>query len=126
MWRQVLDTNDVDAVYYSTTTNDGQSWSKPTLLTDICKFDQPSATFENQQVTFRTNDFPWLANDGKNLFAFYSKRIGNCATGVPKIFMQYSGDGSTWIVPSRDSVPSLRASSCRASTTRSCCASCRP
>ena len=99
MWRQVLDTNDVDAVYYATTTNAGQNWSKPTLLTDICKFDQPSATFENQQATFRTNDFPWLANDGKNLFAFYSKRIGNCATGVPKIFMQYSGDGSTWSDP---------------------------
>ena len=95
MWRQVLDTNDVDAVYYATTTSGGNNWSKPTLLTNICKFDQPSATFENQ-VTFRTNDFPWLANDGKNIYAFYTERLGGCATGAPKIVMQYSSDGLDW------------------------------
>ena len=98
MWRQVLDTNDVDAIFYATTTNGGQNWSKPTLLTNICKFDQPSATF-GSQVTFRTNDFPWLANDGKNIYAFYTERFGNCATGVPKIVMQYSSDGQSWSAP---------------------------
>ncbi len=95
MWRQVLDTNDVDAVYYATTANGGQNWSKPTLLTEICKFDQPSATFTNQ-VTFRTNDFPWLANDGKNIYAFFTERFGNCATGIPKVVMKYSSDGVNW------------------------------
>ena len=95
MWRQVLDTNDADAIYYATTTNGGNKWSKPELLTNICKFDQPSATFTNQ-VTFRTNDFPWLANDGKNLYAFITEREGDCATGVPKVTMRYSSDGNTW------------------------------
>ncbi len=95
MWRQVLDNNDVDAIYYATTTNAGQNWSKPILLTEICKFDQPSATFTNQ-VTFRTNDFPWLANDGKNIYAFFTERLGSCATGTPKIVMQYTSDGTNW------------------------------
>ena len=95
MWRQVLDTNDVDAIYYATTTNNGQNWSKPTLLSNICKFDQPSATF-GTQVTFRTNDFPWLANDGKNIYAFYTERLGNCVTGTPKVVMRYSSDGMNW------------------------------
>ncbi len=98
MWRQVLDTNDVDAIYYATTVNGGQNWSKPILLAEICKFDQPSATFTNQ-VTFRTNDFPWLANDGKNIFAFYTERLGNCATGTPKVVMQYSSNGADWSAP---------------------------
>ena len=95
MWRQVLDTNDVDAMYYAVTTNGGNTWSKPQFLTDICKFDQPSATFTNQ-VTFRTNDFPWLANDGKNIYAFYTQRAGNCTTGTPKVVMRYTQDGQTW------------------------------
>jgi hypothetical protein len=95
MWRQVLDGNDVDAMYYSVTTNGGNGWSKPQLLTNICKFDQPSATFANQ-VTFRTNDFPWLANDGKNIYAFYTERLGSCATGTPKIVMRHTQDGQNW------------------------------
>ena len=95
MWRQVLDVNDVDAIYYATTTNGGQNWSKPTQLTEICKFDQPSATFATQ-VTFRTNDFPWLANDGKNLYAFFTERQGGCSAGTPKVMMKYSADGVNW------------------------------
>jgi hypothetical protein len=95
MWRQVIDGNDADAMYYAVTTNGGNGWSKPELLTNICKFDQPSATFTNQ-VTFRTNDFPWLANDGKNIYAFYTQRAGSCTTGTPKVVMRYTQDGQTW------------------------------
>jgi len=92
MWRQVLDTNDVDAIYYATTDNGGQTWSKPQLLTELCKFDQPSATFATQ-VTFRTNDFPWLANDGKNFYAFFTQRLGSCSTGTPKVMMKHLTPG---------------------------------
>ena len=100
MWRQVLDTNDVDAIYYATTENGGQTWSKPQLLTEICKFDQPSATFSTQ-VTFRTNDFPWLANDGKNFYAFFTERLGGCATGTPKIVMKHFTPGDEDWSPSQ-------------------------
>jgi hypothetical protein len=99
MWRQVLDTNDVDAIYYATTDNGGQNWSKPTLLTEICKFDQPSATFTTQ-VTFRTNDFPWLANDGKNFYAFFTERLGDCTTGTPKVVMKHLTPGDAEWSPS--------------------------
>ena len=91
MWRQVQDTNDMDAIYYAMTTNDGSKWSKPILLTEICRFDQPSTTQTSPVAlaTFRTNDFPWLANDGKNIYAFFTERVGGCTTGTPKVFMQY-------------------------------------
>jgi hypothetical protein len=98
MWRQVQDNNDLDAIYYATTTNDGNSWSKPILLTEICRFDQPSTTQTSPVAlaTFRTNDFPWLANDGKNIYAFFTERVGGCDTGTPKIFMQYTSNGNSW------------------------------
>ena len=100
MWRQALDINDLDALYYAYTRNGGNSWSKPIELTNICKFDQASATLASPpQVTFRTNDFPWLANDGKNIYAFYTERAVDCLTGTPKIVMQYTSDGTTWSSP---------------------------
>ena len=100
MWRQALDVNDLDGLYYAFTKNGGNSWSKAKLLTDICKFDQASATLATPpQVTFRTNDFPWLANDGKNIYAFYTERAGDCQTGTPKIVMQYTGNGTSWSSP---------------------------
>ncbi len=98
MWREVGEGTAPDAVYYSSTSVGSNSWSTPSKLTDICTFDQPSATFTNQ-VTFRTNDFPWLANDGKNFYAFYTDRQGDCATGTPKIVVSYSGDGVSWSAP---------------------------
>lgn len=108
MWRQVQDTNDLDAIYYATTTNGGNSWTKPTLLTEICRFDQPSTTQTSPVplATFRTNDFPWLANDGKNIYAFFTERVGGCDTGTPKIFMQYTSNGNSWS-PSEQVVDSL-------------------
>ncbi|MCI0518152.1 MAG: HYR domain-containing protein, partial [Woeseiaceae bacterium] len=97
MWRQALDTNDSDALYYATTTNEGQSWSKPKLLTNICKFDQPTATVTTPpQVMFRTNNFPWLANDGKRIYAFYAVRTGDCLTGTPKVVMMHTTNGNSW------------------------------
>jgi hypothetical protein len=100
MWRQVNDVNDNDAMYYAITTNGGNSWSKPILLRDICRFDQPSATLLSPpQVTFRTNDFPWIASDGKNIYAFYSERQDNCVLGRPEVVMQYTSDGVEWSDP---------------------------
>ena len=98
MWREVGEGATPDAVYYSSTNVGSNSWSTPSKLTDICSFDQPSATFINQ-VTFRTNDFPWLATDGKNFYAFYTDRQGDCTLGTPKIVVSYSGDGVNWSAP---------------------------
>ena len=100
MWRQVNDVNDDDAMFYSITRNGGNSWSKPTHLRDICRFDQPSATLLSPpQVTFRTNDFPWMASDGKNIYAFYAERQGDCVLGRPEVVMQYTSDGTEWSDP---------------------------
>jgi hypothetical protein len=100
MWRQVNDVNDDDAMFYSITRNGGNSWSKPQLLTNICRFDQRSATvLSPPQVMFRTNDFPWMASDGKNIYAFYAERQGDCTLGQPEVLMQYTSDGTTWSDP---------------------------
>ncbi len=58
---------------YAYTNNRGRKWTKAKVLADICRFDQISATMPTA-VTFRTNDFPWAANDGKNFYVFYSDR----------------------------------------------------
>ena len=98
MWRQVGEGTNPDAMYYATTSVGGNSWSNPQKLADVCAFDQPSATFVNQ-VTFRTNGFPWLASDGKNVYAFYASRQGDCASGIPKIVVSFTGDGNSWSAP---------------------------
>lgn len=109
VWRQAGDVNDVDAMYYAITTNGGKAWSKPAVLTDICQFDQGSITTATNaslagKVTFRTNDFPWVANDGQNFYMFYSDRIDRASnpnqvcdsTGISKVYMRHSADGTTW------------------------------
>jgi len=112
VWRQAGDNNDTDALYYSITTNEGKAWSKPAVLTNICAFDQTSSTTASadsanklgERVTFRTNDFPWVATDGVNYYMFYSDRkTGTGAacdgTGVAKLYMRYSANGSSWSAP---------------------------
>jgi hypothetical protein len=78
---------------YAYTTNRGRKWTKGEVLANICSFDQVSSATANA-VTFRTNDFPWAANDRKNFYVFYSDRDwngeGNCATGRPRIVMKHA------------------------------------
>lgn len=106
VWRQAGDVNDLDAMYYSITSN-GKAWSKPAVLTNICQFDQLSSTTAvadsslkvGERVTFRTNDFPWVANDGQNFYMFYSDRKTDSdqlcdGHGVAKLYMRYSEDGT--------------------------------
>jgi hypothetical protein len=108
VWRQAGDVNDSDAMYYSLTTN-GKVWSKPAVLTNVCQFDQVSSTTAvadsspktGERVTFRTNDFPWVANDGQYFYAFYSDRKTDSnqfcdGRGVAKLYMRYSADGTNW------------------------------
>ena len=73
VWRRAGDNNDFDSIMYAYTTNRGKKWTKGAVLADICSFDQLSETTAFS-VTFRTNDFPWAANDGKNFYVFYSDR----------------------------------------------------
>ena len=104
VWRRQGDGNDPDSIMYSVITNDGKKATKGEVLADICAFDQPTLTGSETDfdiVTFRTNDFPWTANDGENFYVFYSDRerdsLGACLTdaegnpnGKPRIVMHHS------------------------------------
>lgn len=94
-WRRRNDNNDFDSILYSFITQGGKKATKGKVLADICTFDQASNA-SPLQVTFRTNDFPWAANDGKNFYIFYSDRAfgGDCATGHPRIVMNYASAGN--------------------------------
>ncbi|MGB5491163.1 MAG: hypothetical protein WBM76_10095, partial [Woeseiaceae bacterium] len=97
VWRRAGDNNDFDSIMYAYTNNRGRRWTKAKVLADICSFDQISATTPTA-VTFRTNDFPWAANDGKNFYVFYSDRNydGNsdCTLGRPRIVMKHASSGA--------------------------------
>ncbi len=103
VWRRKGDGNDPDSIMYSVVSNGGKKATKGEVLADICAFDQPTLTGTETDldvlqnvVTFRTNDFPWTANDGVNAFVFYSDRgrdlvTGAClADGKPRIVMHHS------------------------------------
>jgi uncharacterized protein YjbI with pentapeptide repeats len=99
VWRRKGDGNDVDSIMYSVISNGGKKATKGEVLADVCAFDQPTLTGSETDfdvVTFRTNDFPWTANDGENFYVFYSDRgrdstTGACLTeGKPRIVMHHS------------------------------------
>ena len=88
--------------------------TKAEVLADICAFDQPTLAGESFDlgspagpdgpfVAFRTNDFPWAATDGVNVFVFFSEKKrnpdGSCDVfSRPRIVMNYSPDaGQTWL-----------------------------
>ncbi len=113
VWRRLGDNNDLNSIMFSVITNGGKKNTSAEVLANVCAFDQPTLageTFEIQEgvpegpfVAFRTNDFPWVANDGENVFVFYSERKrnpdGSCnVLGRPRIVMKYSTDaGQTWL-----------------------------
>ncbi len=113
VWRRKGDNNDLDSIMYSVISNGGKKATKGKVLADICTFDQPTLAGETFDlggaapdgpfVAFRTNDFPWSATDGDNLFVFYSERQrnqdGSCnILGRPRIMMNYSVNaGQGWL-----------------------------
>jgi hypothetical protein len=100
VWRRVGDNNNPDDFIGSIIFQDGKKSTKGESIGTVCSFDQVSAN-SGFAVTFRTNDFPWLANDGSNYFLFYSDRAfgGDCASGRPRIVFQQSVDGLNWSAP---------------------------
>jgi len=105
VWRRKGDGNDLDSIMYSWIRNGGKKATKGEVLADLCAFDQPTLTGSEDVpgaplVAFRTNDFPWTANDGKNFYAFYSDRgraaDGTCdAFGRPRINVHHTNIDTT-------------------------------
>ena len=102
VWRRAGDNNNPDSIMYSMISNDGKKATKGEVLANICQFDQVSLDGTYGRVSFRTNDFPWVASDGSNFYVFYSDRDhnddGSCDFGRPRILVNHSVDGLTWDV----------------------------
>ena len=102
VWRRAGDNNDPDSIMYSVISNGGKKATKGEVLANICQFDQVSLDGTYGRVSFRTNDFPWVANDGTNFYVFYSDRDhngdGSCDFGRPRVLVNHSTDGLTWDV----------------------------
>ena len=98
VWRRRGDNNEPDAMMWAVSNNRGKKWTKASSL-PLCQFDMASFT-SGEYVTFRTNDFPWIANDGERFYLFYSDRSlgGTCTTGRPRIVMRHAEPGGnvTW------------------------------
>jgi hypothetical protein len=94
VWRTFTDSNQTQsALYYSLSTNRGQSWSKASLLTAIAPFDQGTSS-----VTFRSTALPWMVSDGNAFHVFWAER--RSATD-PLSHIKYvsSTNGNAWSVP---------------------------
>ncbi|HEY5642310.1 MAG TPA: HYR domain-containing protein [Woeseiaceae bacterium] len=95
VWRRRGDNNEPDAIMWAVSNNRGKKWTKAEEV-PLCSFDMASFT-SGDYVTFRTNDFPWIANDGERFYLFYSDRSFDeslsCETGRPRIVMRYAEPG---------------------------------
>jgi hypothetical protein len=95
VWRRRGDNNEPDAIMWAVSNNRGKKWTKAESL-PLCSFDMASFT-SGEYVTFRTNDFPWIANDGERFYLFYSDRSFDeslsCDTGRPRVVMRYAEPG---------------------------------
>ena len=120
VWRRRGDNNNSDAIMYSVISNGGKKATKGEVLAEICAFDQPTLTGTELQdalgasayfVTFRTNDFPWTANDGDNFYVFFSERqrdpvTNECIYNSPaRVVMKHSSDGLNWQGLGPDNTP---------------------
>jgi HYR domain len=125
IWRRFDDSNESSAVLFACSTNGGKKFSKPKVIQDdICPFDQTTLNGLDPTpniVSFRSNAFPVLANDGGNYYAFWADRgyaaasdgPEGCtlvetdpATGEPRfnesfsrIVFATSSNGKTWSAP---------------------------
>ena len=105
-WRRVRQTVNgsviPDAILASVSTNNGQTWTTPFVVEQICPFDQGTST-----TSFRTTAFPSLTADGTGRFyvAWTDRRQpdGTCGfspsgspTGAGRIRVATSTDGRQW------------------------------
>jgi hypothetical protein len=87
VWRRFADANlkQTDAIMSSISNDDGKSFSKPTLVANICTFTQGTTA-----STFRTTTHPFITFDGTAFHVVWAERQGTCGTsptGYSRIVM---------------------------------------
>jgi hypothetical protein len=104
-WRRFAEGGDPNAIAVSRSTNNGKSWTTPTLVAQFPSYDpaSPAApTFFDQGTTsgsMRTNAYPALAADGTGrLYLAWSQR-GVGPGGDARVVVSTSADGTAWSAP---------------------------
>lgn len=103
-WRQFAKESASDAIIMCKSTDGGQKFSKPAVVTTFTPFDQPTIgrdplTPTVGPVAFRTNSYPTLAiDDNGYLYLAYAER--ESPGGFSRIVFTTSTDqGDTWLLP---------------------------
>jgi hypothetical protein len=76
-FRRFANQGDTDDFLGVVATNRGQKVGKPFVIAeDVCVYDVPTlpATDNSTAAAARTNDFPWVGQDGSNFIMVYSER----------------------------------------------------
>ena len=102
VWRRFADPNfqQSDAIMAAISNDDGRSFSKPSLVANICAFTQNSTS-----ASFRTTTHPFVVFDGTAFHAVWAQRQGACgtpATGYSRIVMSnlsFNGNTAKWSNP---------------------------
>ena len=104
VWRRfqptaIPDPNQTNALLFAISEDRGTTWSAPSLLTEICPYDQAP---DNSQ--FRTNAFPTVVADGDDFRVFWSDRSfaledSRCLEGFARIVTSKLQPNGTWTSP---------------------------
>ncbi|MDH3620131.1 MAG: DUF5011 domain-containing protein [Gammaproteobacteria bacterium] len=112
-YRRFANGGDSNAIMGAVSTNQGQRIGKPFVIEeDLCVYDVPTlpSSADSTAAAARTNDFPWVSQDGSRFVMVYSKRrlssIGDgCLTdpNAPSdsriVAIVGSANGRTWTEP---------------------------
>jgi hypothetical protein len=106
-WRQFAKESADDAIIMCKSTDGGKKFSKPTVITTITPFDQPTIgrdplTPTVGPVAFRTNSYPSLAVDDNGYVYLAVAERKATAPGFARIMLTTSIDqGDTWLLPAQ-------------------------
>jgi hypothetical protein len=111
-FRRFANSGDTDDIMGVVSNNRGDRMSKPFVVArDVCVYDVPTLpnTADSTVAAARTNDFPWVSEDGSKFVMVYSERRrssdGGCLTvpGEPSdsriVATVGSANGKNWSTP---------------------------
>ncbi|MEJ2258705.1 MAG: hypothetical protein P8X98_17290, partial [Woeseiaceae bacterium] len=88
-FRRFENVSDTDDIMGVVSTDGGERTGKPFIIAeDVCVYDVPTlpSTDDNTVAAARTNDFPWVSQDGSRFIMVYSERRhssdGGCLTDL--------------------------------------------
>lgn len=103
VWRRFADVNESNAIMYACSGNGGRRFAKAKVLAEMCPYDQGTTA-----ITFRTNAFPTIVNDGTAFHVFWADRgyaeasngpAGCLTNGFARVVHSSSANTVNWSAP---------------------------